>query len=263
MMKPHKQWVTAVFDRASPEFGEKGCSYFNFFAEKLVKFSRLAKNEKVLDAATGKGAVLSAAARILGSEGQIAGIDISPKMLQEAKKRVPAWVELKEMDAEHLAFPDHSFDVVFCAFAIYFFPDVQAVLSEFKRVLKPDGRMVISSFGKRHTLSEWTYNRTLELGASQQMLINPFNTMDSLKKQFEMAKLRNIETHAESTSFTFETPQDWWDSLWSHGMRAVLEQLTPSNLELLRKEAFARAKEIFKSEKIKIEHQAIFISAKI
>jgi len=261
MISQHKQWVIDIFNRASPDFGEKGCSYFDFFGARLVELNPLAKNSKVLDAATGKGAVLAAAARTLDPQAQLVGIDISPKMLQETKKRVPAWVELKEMDAEHLVFSDQSFDIVFCAFAIYFFPDVKAVLSEFKRVLKPNGRIAISSFGKRHSLTEWTYNRARELGAKQELIIHPFDTPDSLKNLLEAAGLKNIEIHVESDSFSFANDQCWWESLWSHGVRAVLEQLSKKNLEILRQEAFARAREIFQSKKITIEHQGIFISA--
>ncbi len=261
MTLSHKEWIIDVFDRASPEFGEKASNYFNYFAERLVEFGHLTKNEKVLDAATGKGAILSAAARILEPPARIVGIDISTKMLQEAKKRVPSWVELMQMDAEHLTFSDHSFDVVFCAFAIYFFPNVQAVLAEFKRVLKPRGRLVVSSFGPRHPLFDWTYQRCRELGASREMLINRFETADSLKEQFEMAHFCNIKTSTESCSYSFENAKGWWDSIWTHGMRAMLEQLSPQNLETLRQGSFAHARQLYQSNKINVDSQAVFISA--
>ena len=49
------------------------------------------------------------------------------------------------MDAEKLEFPDNSFDFVFCGFALFFFPSILKAVSEFKRVLKPGGRLVVST----------------------------------------------------------------------------------------------------------------------
>jgi ubiquinone/menaquinone biosynthesis C-methylase UbiE len=259
----HNQWIAEVFGRASTGFGEMECSHFNYFGEKLVEFAQLKQNERVLDVATGKAAVLSAAAQKLGPQSQIVGIDLSEKMLEEAKKKLPAWVELKQMNAEHLEFPDHTFDVVFCACAIYFFSNVQTVLSEFKRVLKPGGRLLMSSFGNRPSLNHWTYLRAQQLGAMREMRIKRFDSIESLIEQFELANLTHIQTRKEPHVITFENGDLWWNSLWTHGMRALLEQLSPQSLEALRQESFAQAKELFPSKKIEIDHLGIFISGRV
>jgi ubiquinone/menaquinone biosynthesis C-methylase UbiE len=94
----------------------------------------LAPGMHVLDVVTGKGAALIPAAHRLGHEGRVIGIDLSDAILHEAEHAVRMEgltnVELHKMDAEHLEFPDQSFNAITCAFALFFFPDIEAALRE-------------------------------------------------------------------------------------------------------------------------------------
>lgn len=96
--------------------------------------------------------MLLPAARRVGPEGHVIGIDLSGAILHETERIAQAEgltnVELLKMDAEHLEFPDQSFDAVTCAFAIFFFPNVDAALREMHRVLKPGGCLAITNFNK-------------------------------------------------------------------------------------------------------------------
>jgi phosphatidylethanolamine/phosphatidyl-N-methylethanolamine N-methyltransferase len=81
---------------------------------------------------------------------RICGVDISEPMLRKAKERVAelglANIEgLWVMDAEHLSFPDASFDVVVAQYVITTVPDPEATLDEFARILKPGGEIVLVS----------------------------------------------------------------------------------------------------------------------
>jgi ubiquinone/menaquinone biosynthesis C-methylase UbiE len=95
--------------------------------------------------------VALAAAGIVGEHGRVVGVDFSPQMLHEATQRLEATglqnVTFLEGDAEHLEFPEDSFDVVLCASALFFVPDMKRAAEEFHRVLKPGGRAGFSSFG--------------------------------------------------------------------------------------------------------------------
>src|ERR1700732_93444 len=96
---------------------------------------------------------------------RLCGIDISAPMLRKAQERV---AELKltnveglwVMDAEHLSFPDGSFDVVTRKYVITTVPNPEATLDEFARVLKPGGEIVLVSrvgaeAGLRRSLEHW------------------------------------------------------------------------------------------------------------
>jgi phosphatidylethanolamine/phosphatidyl-N-methylethanolamine N-methyltransferase len=94
----------------------------------------------------------------------IIGIDLSEPMLRKARKRVAELslenVErLEVMDAEHLSFPNESFDVVAAHYVVSTVPNPEAALDEFARVLKPGGEIILISrvgaeSGMRRTAEE-------------------------------------------------------------------------------------------------------------
>lgn len=98
--------------------------------------------QRVLDLGVGTGLSLP----LYPSDVQVTGVDLSRKMLREARKKVQRegldQVSLLEMDAAHLAFPDNTFDVVIAAFVISVVPDPVEVIAEMKRVSKPDGQLI-------------------------------------------------------------------------------------------------------------------------
>lgn len=104
----------------------------------------------------------------------LCGVDISDAMLSKAKERVAelglANVEgLWVMDAEHLDFPDDSFDVVVAQYVVTTVPNPEATLDEFARVLKPGGEIVLVSrvgaeAGLRRALEKWFAPAARKLG---------------------------------------------------------------------------------------------------
>lgn len=99
---------------------------------------------RVLDVGIGTGLSLTDYART----SRICGVDLSEPMLRKALERKQALqlgnVEvLSVMDAQRLAFPDDSFDVVVAQYVVTTVPDPEAALDEFIRVLKPGGELVL------------------------------------------------------------------------------------------------------------------------
>jgi phosphatidylethanolamine/phosphatidyl-N-methylethanolamine N-methyltransferase len=81
---------------------------------------------------------------------RIVGIDISAPMLEKARARVAklglGQVErLSVMDAEHLSFPDASFDVVVAQYVVTAIPNPETALDEFVRVVRPGGEIVLTT----------------------------------------------------------------------------------------------------------------------
>jgi len=105
---------------------------------------------------------------------RLCGVDISEPMLRKAQERVKEFgltnVEgLWVMDAEHLSFPDASFDVVVAQYVVTTVPNPEATLDEFARVLKPGGEIVLVSrvgaeVGLRRTLEKWFAPAARKLG---------------------------------------------------------------------------------------------------
>jgi phosphatidylethanolamine/phosphatidyl-N-methylethanolamine N-methyltransferase len=85
-----------------------------------------------------------------GTRNRIVGIDISAPMLEKARARVAklglGQVErLSVMDAEHLSFPDASFDVVVAQYVVTAIPNPETALDEFLRVVRPGGEIVLTT----------------------------------------------------------------------------------------------------------------------
>ena len=91
----------------------------------------------VLDVATGTGAV---ARELLAQKGcTVVGLDQSPEMLAEARRRLPADVKLVEGRAEELPFPDAAFDALTFTYVLRYVSDPAATLRELARVVRPGG----------------------------------------------------------------------------------------------------------------------------
>jgi demethylmenaquinone methyltransferase / 2-methoxy-6-polyprenyl-1,4-benzoquinol methylase len=95
--------------------------------------------DDVLDACCGTGDLAIAAAR---RGGEVTGLDFSQRMLERARRKAP---ELKWIDGDVLAIPlaDGSFDAVTVGFGVRNVDDLAAALLEFRRVLRPGGRLGI------------------------------------------------------------------------------------------------------------------------
>ena len=109
---------------------------------------RLAEGDRVLDLGSGAGTDSLIAAQMVGAEGRVIGIDMTPEMLAKARAATAEMgatnVEFLESEAEHLPFPDASFDVVISNGVIDLIPDKDAVFAELFRVLAPGGRIQIA-----------------------------------------------------------------------------------------------------------------------
>lgn len=118
------------------------------FAEALVAFVAPAPGERVLDVATGTGIVAVEAAMRVAPGGEVLATDFIPEwgphVVATAAEAGVENVTFAVMPAESLDLPDASFDVVLCQFGLMFVDDFVQTLREFRRVLRPGGRVGIA-----------------------------------------------------------------------------------------------------------------------
>ena len=111
----------------------------------LVSRVQAAPGDTVLDVATGTGAV---AMELLARKGcAVVGLDQSPEMLAEARRRLPEDVRLVEGEADELLFPDASFDALTFTYLFRYVDDPGATLNELARVVRPGGTIAGLEFG--------------------------------------------------------------------------------------------------------------------
>ena len=118
--------------------------------------------QRILEVGVGTGLSLKYYRR----DAQVTGIDVSPEMLEIARRRVAArrlgQVEaLLEMDAENLAFPDASFDVVLALYVASVVPNPRRLVAEMRRVCRPGGEMVIVNHFAAGTVAMRAVERAL------------------------------------------------------------------------------------------------------
>jgi ubiquinone/menaquinone biosynthesis C-methylase UbiE len=213
-----KRMIEQIFDNTAMSYDRVGPSIFSQFGERLVEQMPLARGARVLDVATGKGAVLLPAARRVGSKGHVTGIDLSGEILKEAERVVRAEgltnVELRKMDAEHLEFPDHAFDVVTCAFALFLFPDMEAALREMYRVCKPGGYVAMTNFSNTPPLFDPALSMLIQqfIAYQARIVLPPRVTftpeeMEDLLSRFGFS---SIKTHSETNDIVYATAEDCW-----------------------------------------------------
>ena len=119
----------------------------------LLAAASLTAGERVLDVACGTGLVSFDAARAIGPQGQVLGIDLSGKMVDAARQRAVRSrlenVRFARMDAEALGVQAGTFDVALCALGLMYMPDPAQAVREMLRVLRPGGRLSLAVWGER------------------------------------------------------------------------------------------------------------------
>ena len=126
-------------------------------------------DERVLEVAVGPGLTFVEVLKRVHRTNTVEGVDLSPKMLERTRRLAISTgfrhFRLQEADARRLPFDDATFDVLLNSYMLDLIPldDLPVILAEFKRVLKPGGRLVLVNMSKERgevrTLWERLYER--------------------------------------------------------------------------------------------------------
>ncbi len=159
---------------------------FGQFPERVLDAVGLEPGDDVLDVGCGTGVLARAAARRLPTSGSVTGVDINDGMLAVAR-RSPERVRWRNARAEHLPFPDASFDRVVSHFAAMFFTDRNRAVAEMARVQRPGGRVAVVTWAR----VEESPGYEAMIGLLNR-LIGP-DAADALRAPFVLGSLEQLE----------------------------------------------------------------------
>jgi ubiquinone/menaquinone biosynthesis C-methylase UbiE len=233
-----QQQVAAVFDRVADGYDREALRFFPFVADRLIARLRPAPGDKLLDVATGTGAVALAAAQAVGAAGRVTAIDLSEGMLARLEAKLAKFgisnVDLHVMDAGALEFRRDYFHHVVCSFGLFFLPDMPAAVRQWVRVARPGGAVMFTTFGPRAFSPMMALLRAGLAGAGVELPAQRLAEADECRALLRDAGLVDVEIFTEQHGYHLGSELDWWEVVWNSACRGVCERLSPAALEALR-----------------------------
>lgn len=257
-----KAQTRAVFDRLAPTYDAAGPGCFAYFGRQLVAEVGVEPGQHVLDVATGRGAVLFAAAEQVGPTGTVVGVDFAEGMVRAtnaevSQRRLSASVRV--MDAEQLDFAEGAFERVLCGFGVMFFPNLDRALSEFRRVLHPTGRIGISTWQVSQADDVRAVLDELGLGGPGEpgWITDP----DELAGLLKRAEFSDVQVRVAAHVFRYADLDEYWQSARGTGQRRRLDVLSPADTERVRAALAERVQRHQRADGLYLEATALLATA--
>jgi ubiquinone/menaquinone biosynthesis C-methylase UbiE len=133
----------------APTYDQRWSAYLN--ASLRMTFEKIADlpADHVLDVACGTGQLLEVLSD-RSDVSELVGIDKVPAMLDVARRRLGERATLLECDVAQLPIDDAGFQLVTCTNALHYFPNVDVTLREIRRVISPNGNLVITDWCRNY-----------------------------------------------------------------------------------------------------------------
>ena len=145
--------VRDEYNKLAPIYDRRWHNYISKSLSFLQNWVDIPPEASILDVACGTGEF----AKLLlekNPQQQITGVDISEEMLEIAKDKLRDYpnVNLSNNSVTSLPFSDESFELVICANSFHYFEHPQPALTEMKRVIKPNGKLIILDWCRDYML---------------------------------------------------------------------------------------------------------------
>jgi len=229
-----KARVAAAYNAAADCYDEPANFFWERFGRATIERLRPSTGSRVLDVCCGSGGSALPAAEMVGPYGSVLGIDLAARLLELARAKAAAAglrnTEFRVGDILDLQLPESQFDAAVCVFGIFFVPDMPAAIRALWHVLRPGGRLAITTWGPRFfepaTTAFWSSVREVRPD-----LYKGFNPWDricdpaSLRALLEEGGIEDVEVVAEAGTHPIQSPQAWWCAILGSGYRGTLEQM--------------------------------------
>lgn len=245
----HARRAARTYGAAADHYGRTALSFWDRFGAETVAGLPLAAGHTVLDLCCGAGASAIPAARLVGPEGRVLGVDVADSLLEMARARAAreglANIEFRAGDATGTALPDGSFDAVICVFGVFFAPDMAGFVAEMWRLVRPGGVLAITTWGaglfEPANTAFWESVREVEPS-----LFKAFNPWDEITTQAALTDLlarggvEHPAVRAAPGWHHLDHPDRFWDIVLGTGYRATIDALSQEQRDTVRTRLLGR-----------------------
>lgn len=235
-LKQAKAKAAATYDAAADHFDDEPLSFWERIGRRTVARLGLPAGANVLDVGCGTGASALPAAQAVGPDGFVLGVDLSARLLDRARTKAMTYgltnVEFRLADMTALGYPDAHFDAVVSVFSIFFAPDMEGLVRELWRMVRPGGKLAVTTWGPR--IFEPAYSRWLAaIRKERPDLHNAFNPWDritdvgSVRHLLRDGGVMDAEVTAENGFQPLRSAEDWWIIALGSGLRWTIDQMGP------------------------------------
>jgi ubiquinone/menaquinone biosynthesis C-methylase UbiE len=145
-----KAKAAAAYNAAADYFDHPVSSFWHRFGRETVDRLDLRSGECVLDVCSGSGGSALSAAERVGPKGRVIAVDLAERLIALAAAKAQSkgldTIEFRVADMLALGYPDDAFDAVICVFGVFFVPDMTAAVRELWRMVRPGGRLAITTW---------------------------------------------------------------------------------------------------------------------
>lgn len=188
----------------------------------MCDVTELAPGQRVLDVACGTGEpAVSAAARVTPT-GRVTAVDLSPAMVEAARRRVTrlglTQVEVRVMDAEQLDVLDGSFDAAMCRCGLMFCPEPERAAAELHRAIKPGGRFAVVVWDEPAKNPFFTSIGQLIVKLGLAPAPDPtapgvfrLSAPGELARVLRAGGFTDVRVESRPLAFTYKSPEEYWE----------------------------------------------------
>ncbi|NOR55407.1 MAG: methyltransferase domain-containing protein [Sulfurovum sp.] len=242
-----KDYAKNTFDEVANNYDD--IPFFKISAKHLIGMFGKEQEEglQVLDVACGTGNVALTGAKEM-PDSQFRGIDISEGMLAKARANA------KDEKLENVDFllqdittldTETKYDVITCAYALFFLPEAHKVLSTLHKSLKPQGKVIFTSFlPKAFNPSVEILLPLLEAYGSKAAKAYAMDKWENLKhvedieRLCAMAEIKNFDIETRKIRYGMDI-DEWWALMNNTGFKGMLMELTSEDYETVKEKYYA------------------------
>lgn len=235
--------AAATYNAAADAYDDAANSFWDRFGRRTIDRLALQRGARVLDVCCGSGASAIPAAQAVGPEGSVLGVDLAQGLLDIARDKARVGglqnVEFRTGDMLDLGLPASTCDAVVCVFGIFFVPDMPAAIRELWRVVRPGGKLAITTWGPRFFEPGNTvfWDAVRDVAPDLHKGFNPWDRIgdpESVRGLLAEAGIEQCDVVAEAGNHPIPSPQAWWSAVRGSGYRGTLERLDATGLEQVR-----------------------------